>query len=58
MDTARTSQSLELTLNILEAVVIAVSEPRLNLQRGRWGEATQYYQWFESDEEEWEEDDA
>tara|TARA_B100000614_G_C14314453_1_gene397680 strand:+ start:109 stop:591 length:483 start_codon:yes stop_codon:yes gene_type:complete len=58
VDTARTSQSLELTLNILEAVVIAVSEPRLNLQRGRWGEATQYYQWFESDEEEWEEDDA
>ena len=31
-------------LNILEAVAIAVAEPRLNLQRGRWGDATQYIQ--------------
>lgn len=31
-------------LNLLEAVSIAISEPRLNLQRGRWSEVTQYYQ--------------
>jgi hypothetical protein len=31
-------------LNILEAVAIAISEPRLNLQRGRWGNAQQYFQ--------------
>jgi len=37
-------ESVAGVLNIMEAVAIAVSEPRLNLQRGRWGEATQYYQ--------------
>jgi hypothetical protein len=31
-------------LNIMEAVATAIAEPRLNLQRGRWGEAKQYYQ--------------
>jgi hypothetical protein len=31
-------------LNILEAMAIAVAEPRLNLQRGRWGTGTQYFQ--------------
>jgi len=31
-------------LNILEAVAIAISEPRLNLQRGRWGDTKQYFQ--------------
>lgn len=31
-------------LNVLEAVAIAVAEPRLNLQRGRWGDAVQYLQ--------------
>ena len=36
--------NMPVALNILEAVCIAVSEPRLNLQRGRWGEATQYFQ--------------
>jgi hypothetical protein len=33
------------SLNILEAIVIAVSEPRFNLQRGRWGQASQYFQY-------------
>lgn len=51
-DTATVSQSVEATLNILEAVVIAVSEPRLNLQRGKWSEATQYFQWWDREEEE------
>ena len=50
-DTATLSQSVEGTLNILEAVSIAISEPRLNLQRGKWGDATQYFQWWERNEE-------
>ena len=50
-DTAALSQSIESTLNILEAVSITISEPRLNLQRGKWGEATQYFQWWDRDEE-------
>lgn len=58
-DTAHVSGSVEATLNILEAVAIAVSEPRLNLQRGKWGEATKYFQWWDrSDAEEEEEEDA
>ena len=42
-------------LNILEAVLIAVSEPGLNLQRGKFGGEgiPQYYQWW--DNEWWEE---
>jgi len=48
-DTAEVSQTVEAALNMLEAVSIAIGEPRLNLQRGKWGEATQYYQWFEGD---------
>lgn len=51
-DTASLSQSVEATLNILEAVVIAVSEPRLNLQRGKWADATQYFQWWDREAEE------
>jgi hypothetical protein len=38
---------VEAALNILEAVSIALSEPRLNLQRGKWGDATQYFQWWD-----------
>jgi len=47
VDTIRLDESVEVTLNILEAVSIAISEPRLNLQRGRWGEATKYFQWWD-----------
>ena len=38
-------------MNVLEAVSIAVSEPKLNLQRGRWNseQVTQYYQWSNPD---------
>ena len=43
-DTASINETMASALNKLEAICIAVSEPRLNLQRGRWGEATQYYQ--------------
>lgn len=43
-DTAGIHETMASALNILEAVTIAVSEPRLNLQRGRWGDAKQYYQ--------------
>lgn len=51
-DTARLGNSVEATLNILEAVGIAIAEPRLNLQRGKWGEATKYFQWWERQEDE------
>jgi hypothetical protein len=60
-DNASISGSVEATLNILEAVSIALSEPRLNLQRGKWGDATQYFQWWGrtgKEEEEEEEDDS
>jgi hypothetical protein len=43
-DTAQVHQKMPKALNILEAVTIAIAEPRLNLQRGRWGDAEQYYQ--------------
>ncbi|MDA8151381.1 MAG: hypothetical protein M0003_01495 [Acidithiobacillus sp.] len=44
MDTQTVQDSTEVALNVLEAIAIAISEPRLNLQRGRWGEAQQYFQ--------------
>lgn len=47
VDTAKLSGSIEASLNILEAVGIAIAEPRLNLQRGKWGKATKYFQWWE-----------
>lgn len=57
-DTARLSNSVEASLNILEAVGIAIAEPRLNLQRGKWADATKYFQWWERDTGEEEDDDA
>lgn len=51
------TESMAIALNVLEAVSIAVSEPRLNLQRGKWGEATQYYQWWERPEEAYDDDE-
>ncbi|MBK8285114.1 MAG: GIY-YIG nuclease family protein [Ahniella sp.] len=58
-DTASIGQSVEAALNVLEAVSIAISEPRLNLQRGKWGDAKQYYQyWDRNDGEDDEEDDG
>ena len=44
-DTAALHETVEATLNMLEAVSIAIAEPGLNLQRGRWGDTTQYFQW-------------
>lgn len=51
-DRANLHDSVDIALNILEAVAIAIAEPRLNLQRGRWGDATQYFQWWENVAEE------
>lgn len=51
-DTDAIHESVEKTLNKLEAVSVAIAEPRLNLQRGRWGDATQYFQWWDDTEEE------
>jgi hypothetical protein len=50
-DTAAVHQSVEATLNMLEAVSIAISEPRLNLQRGRWSETTKYFQYWNRSED-------
>lgn len=55
-DSAGVSENIITTLNILEAVSIAIAEPRLNLSRGKWGEATQYYQYKNREETEEEED--
>jgi hypothetical protein len=52
MDAQSVQDSVEVALNILEAIAIAVAEPRLNLQRGRWGDAQQYFQWWEGIDEE------
>jgi hypothetical protein len=55
-DTAQVHTAVDAALNTLEAISIAISEPRLNLQRGRWSEATQYYQFADEGEEEEESD--
>lgn len=57
-DTASVSQSVEAALNTLEAVSIAIAEPQLNLQRGKWSDATQYFQWWERANSSGEEEDA
>ena len=51
-DTANLHVDVGQGLNILEAVATAISEPRLNLQRGKWSEATQYYQYLPNQEDE------
>jgi len=51
MDAAAVHQTVEAALNTMEAVAIAISEPRLNLQRGRWGEATKYFQYGEHEDD-------
>jgi hypothetical protein len=56
-DTAAVAQTVEAALNILEAVSIAISEPKLNLQRGRWGEAKKYFQYWKRAASELEEDE-
>ena len=49
-------------LDMLEAVSIAISEPRLNFQRGKWKSigATQYYQWWQDDawDDDWDENET
>jgi hypothetical protein len=56
-DTAAVSQTVEASLNILEAVAIAIGEPRLNLQRGKWSSATQYFQRWETETENQDDDE-
>ena len=51
-DTAAVHQTVEAALNMLEAVSIAIAEPRLNLQRGRWGDTKQYFQWWNREDDE------
>lgn len=43
-DTTGVHVDITRALNVIEAVGIAISEPRLNLQRGKWGDAKQYFQ--------------
>lgn len=56
-DTAAVAQTVEAALNILESVSIAISEPKFNLQRGRWGEARKYFQYWKRTGAELEEDE-
>lgn len=37
-------------LDTLEAVMISISEPKLNLRRGSWGPAKEYFQWWSEKE--------
>jgi len=46
-DTNNLSATIAIGLDNLEAIVIAVSEPRLNLQRGKWGQAKKYFQYLD-----------
>jgi len=50
-------QSIEAALNIMEAVSIAISEPRLNLQRGKWSHSKKYFQFWDRNDNEQDEDD-
>jgi hypothetical protein len=43
-DTSAVHIDVPKMLNLLEAVGTAISESRLNLQRGRWGDDRKYYQ--------------
>ena len=45
-DAVTANTSTKVALNVMEAVAIAISEPRLNLQRGKWdaAKAKQYFQ--------------
>ena len=54
-DAAAVHATVEAALNTLEAISIAISEPRLNLQRGTWSDATQYFQYTKDKSEEDEE---
>ncbi len=45
-DTAKLTGTTDSVLNIREAIAIAVAEPRLNLQRGKWGSAKNYIQYY------------
>ena len=47
LDTETINQDIHAALNIMEAVSIAISEPTLNLQRGRWNDARKYFQYCE-----------
>jgi len=51
-DTAALQGDVASVLNSLEAVATAIAEPRLNLQREKWGEASQYYQYIPEQEDE------
>lgn len=37
-------------LNTLEALVISISEPKLNRQSGTWKPAVEYFQWWSNEE--------
>jgi hypothetical protein len=56
VDTAKISKDIPSVLNILEAIAIAISEPRLNLQRGKWSDARKYFQYIEDQDEDYEDD--
>lgn len=51
-ENAKVAADVPIALNILESMAIAISEPRLNLSRGRWGKVEQFYQPVDTDEDE------
>jgi len=56
-DTAAIHEYMAHTLNILEAISIAIAEPRLNLQRGKWNAAKRYFQYWERSGNEFKDDE-
>ena len=44
IDTDAAHPKTDRILDVLEAVAIAMAEPRLNLQRGNWGDTEQFFQ--------------
>jgi hypothetical protein len=56
-DTSAISKNTDAVLNLLEAISIAIAGPRLNLQRGKWNEAKQYFQRVQTNDSLYEEED-
>ena len=51
------SMTTPVTLDMVEAILITLFEPKLNLQRGRWRDAVEVYQWRWEWDDDYEETD-
>ena len=52
VETEPSPPAVSAVLNHLEALLIAAAEPVLNRQGGKFGDAEQFYQWYEEPEDE------